>query len=76
MSPLSRFENFARELVEGSVDRLLGEQYIMIEVASALALSAERSRQADVLANHYTIALHPDTLSQLMGQTPSAAPFI
>ncbi|UCG23754.1 MAG: DUF3662 domain-containing protein [Chloroflexota bacterium] len=76
MSPLTRFEKFARELVEGSVDRLLGEQYIMAEAAGALAAAVERSRQDDMLANRYEISLHPDTLSQLMSQTPGAAEFL
>jgi hypothetical protein len=73
MSPLSRFENFARELVEGSIDRLLGEQYILVDVAGELASAAGRSQQDDVLANRYTIRLNPDTLSQLMLQSPDSA---
>jgi hypothetical protein len=72
-SPLTRFEDFARELVEGSVDRLLGEQLILVEVAGKLASAAERSRQDDLLANRYTIRLHPSTFSQLMLQTPDTA---
>ena len=37
LSPLARFENFARELVEGSVDRLLGEQYVLVDIIGELA---------------------------------------
>ena len=71
-SPISRFEDFARELIEGSVDRLLGDRNALVEVAGAIALAAENSRLNETMANHYTVRLHPSTLSQLMLQTPDA----
>jgi hypothetical protein len=71
-SPISHFEDFARELIEGSVDRLLGDRSTLVEVAGALALAAESSRLNETMANHYTVKLHPSTLSQLLQQTPDA----
>lgn len=71
-SPLSRFEDFARELIEGSVDRLLGDRSKLVEVAGAIALAAENSRLNGTIANRYDVRLHPGTLSQMMLQTPDA----
>ena len=71
-SPVSRFEDFARELIEGSVDRLLGDRGTLVEVAGALALAADSSRRDRTMANHYSVRLHPGMLSQLMLQAPDA----
>lgn len=71
--PLSRFENFARSLIEGSFDRLLGQQSALIDVAGALAVAVEESRQGEVMANQYIIRLHPSTQAELLKQTPDAA---
>jgi len=72
-SPISRFENFARTLIEGSVDRLLGQKSVLVQIGSALAACAATSRQDDVLANRFVIRLHPETEAQLLHQSPDAA---
>lgn len=71
--PLSRFENFARTLIEGSFDRLLGQQSVLIDVASALAAAAEETRRGDVMANRYIVRLSRSSQAELAQQTPDAA---
>ena len=69
-SPISRFENFARELVEGSFDRLLGEPALLVQLTGELFRAAEESRQEGLAADHYAVRLHPGTLARLDLDTP------
>ncbi len=72
-SPISRFENFARYLIEGSFDRLLREPGPLSEVAGQLAAAAEKSLRSGLVANHYVIKVHPSMLDELGQQTPDVA---
>jgi hypothetical protein len=72
-SPLSRFENFARYLIEGSFDRLLRQPGPVSEVAGQLAKAAERSRRNGLAANRYAVKVHPSTLEEFGRQSTDAA---
>lgn len=71
-SPISRFENFARHLVEGSFDRLLGQPGPLMDVASQVAAEAERNQHGGLTANHYVVSVHPYLLAELGRQTSDA----
>lgn len=68
-SPISRFENFARLLIEGSVDRLLRQPGPLSEVVSGLVEAAEQSQRDNLTSNQYTVKVHPDTLDELSRQS-------
>jgi hypothetical protein len=72
-SPISRFENFARELVEGSFDRLLGQPGPLFEVASALSKAAGDSQYNGLAADLYTVRVNPTTLVTLESQSQDNA---
>ena len=63
--PFSRFEIFAKQLVEGSLSRLLGGRFEMQEVITQLALALEDSQLDGVAANHFIIRLHPADFEQV-----------
>jgi hypothetical protein len=69
-NPLSRFESFARGLVEGSVDRLLGQPGILADISAGLVEAAVNGGSTRQSANHYIVRVHPDTLSELNQQVP------
>jgi len=69
-SPFSRFENFARDLVEGSLDRLLGQSRILAEISSGLSKAAADGEPNEPSANHYVVRVHPETLSELKKEMP------
>jgi len=64
-SPISRFENFARYLIEGSFDRLLRQPGPLSELAGRIAGAAEMSQRDGFTANHYSVRMHPDSLAEV-----------
>lgn len=75
-SPISRFERFARDLVEGSVDRLLGQPGVLAAMARELGAAAESSRSRGLAANQYTVKVHPTTLASLNRQPEMISPLL
>lgn len=67
---LTKFEKLARNLVEGSFDRPLGQQKLVREMARQIASAVERSAVVDGPAPSYSIHLHHDTLEELLQASP------
>lgn len=72
-SPLSRFESFARDLIEGSFDRLLGFPGPLTELTNDLITAARDSLQDGISGNYYEVKIHPATLSELEQRVPDLA---
>lgn len=72
---LSRFEKFARELIEGSFDRFFSDQPMANRIAKELARVMETSRLAkgDKVATQYTVHLSPETMSKTNQELPELA---
>jgi hypothetical protein len=75
-SPISRFENFARGLIEGSFDRLLRQPGPVSLVANALIIAAESRQSGGLAAGHYVVSVHPDTLAELQRQSSDIESFM
>ena len=70
VNPLSRLENLAERLVEGTFARLLGARLQPIEVARHMARAMEDGQVINaqgeiVVPNEYLVTLHPDDLAAL-----------
>ncbi len=57
---ISRFENIAQDLVEGSFGRLFADQMLPADLASKLARAMEDSTRNGMAADLYEVGLHPD----------------
>jgi len=68
---LSKFEELARQLVEGSFKRLFGGQIESLEVATQLARVVEDMKGDAQIANQFHIQLHPADYDALMAQNPA-----
>lgn len=64
------FERLAQRLIEGSLDRLMGDRAQVVEVATQLARAFEDSRDGSSVANFYRVAVSPGYFSQLEKQQP------
>ena len=79
---ITRFENIARELIEGSFDRVLGRQPVADNIAKELATAIEINQNGSSAPGHYTIYVNPDdyeiltpdlsTLSQQLSEVVSS----
>ena len=70
VNPLSRLENMAEQLIEGSVARLLNARLQPVEVARYLARAMEDgqvvgARGEVVVPNSYWVRMHPDDFAAL-----------
>lgn len=72
---LSRFEKFARELIEGSFDRFFAGQPIANRIANELAREMEKSRSSNdkKIATQYTVHLNPSTMKRTDDDLPDLA---
>lgn len=72
---LSRFEKFARELIEGSFDRFFAGQPLANRIANELALVMETSRSGkdNKIATQYTVYLSPEAMSKTNRELPELA---
>lgn len=72
---LSRFEKFARELIEGSFDRFFAGQPIANQIASELAREMEKSRSSKdyKIATQYTVHLSPSSMKKTNSELPDLA---
>jgi hypothetical protein len=75
LNHLSRFEKFARELIEGSFDRFFAGQPIANRIANELAREMEisRSNNDNKIATQYTVYLSPGTLKKTNDELPNLA---
>jgi hypothetical protein len=65
---ISKFENIAQELVEGSFGRLFADQMLPADLASKLARAMEDSERDNMAADLYEVGLHPDDWAVINGQ--------
>lgn len=72
---LSRFEKFARELIEGSFDRFFAGQPIANQIASELAREMEKSRSSkdNKISTQYTVHLSPSEMKKTNDELPKLA---
>lgn len=70
IEPISRFERLARDLVEGTFNRILGERTITSEIARQLSLSMENSLHDNLIANIYRITLYQEDLDKIILDSP------
>jgi hypothetical protein len=72
---LSRFEKFARELIEGSFDRFFAGRPIANQIAKELARVMETTRSAkdNKVASQYTVHLSPEALNKTNDEQPDLA---
>ncbi len=68
---LSKFENIAQDLVEGSFRRLFSDRVLPADLASKLARAMEDSVRDGIAADLYEVGLHPDDLVVINGQGPA-----
>lgn len=65
---LSRFEARAQRLVEGSFSHLLGGELGALEVAARLARALEDSHQNGLVADTFTVRLHPQDAARIQAE--------
>ena len=66
----SRFETFARRLVEGSIGRLIGDEALTLQIATRLIQALEDSQRQDASPTGYLIALNPADLRSRTHEIP------
>ncbi len=66
----SRFETFARRLVEGSIGRLIGDEALTLQIATRLIQALEDSQRQDTTPTGYLIALNPADLGSRTHEIP------
>lgn len=73
--PISRFEKFARELIEGSFDRFFSGQPIANQIANELAQVMETSRSSkdNRIVTQYTVHLSPEAMGKTNREMPELA---
>ncbi len=69
-TPISRFENLAQELIEGSLGRLLGGSMTPADIAARLTRVLEDSAMNGTVADTYHLLLHPADLETLLTTYP------
>lgn len=72
---LSRFEKFARELIEGSFDRFFAGQPMANQIANELALAMEAScvGKDNKVATQYSVFLSPEAMRKTNRELPNLA---
>jgi hypothetical protein len=70
---LSRLEDLAQEMVEGTFGRLFGGRLEPLDVANHLAKAIEDNEHSGQLSQNYRVALNPDDLRFLAGKNPHLA---
>ena len=70
---LSRLEDLAQEIVEGTFGRLFGGRLEPLDVASHLAKAIEDNEHSGQMSQNYHVALNPDDLRFLTGENPHLA---
>lgn len=70
---LSRLEDLAQEMVEGTFGRLFGGRLEPLDVASHLARAIEDNEHSGQKPQIYHVALNPDDLRFLTGENPHLA---
>ena len=70
---LSRLENLAQEMVEGTFGRLFGGRLEPLDVATRLARAIEDNEHSGQMSQNYHVALNPDDLRFLTGENPNLA---
>lgn len=72
--PLDQFEHAAKALFEDSLERLLGTHLQPADVIAQLQTAVrETAGEERIVANQYTLALHPADLRQLKAAQPTLA---
>lgn len=67
---LTKFEELARRLVEGSFARLFGDRLEAAEVAARLAQAIEREKEGVHAPDLYDVVLHPEDYADVLQATP------
>jgi hypothetical protein len=65
---ISKFENIAQDLVEGSFRRLFSDHVLPADLANKLARAMEDSTRDGLAADLYEVGLHPDDFANINGQ--------
>ncbi len=64
---LSRFEKFARKLIEGSLDRFFDDHPMSNQIGNELAKAIERSSNDGAAANRYAVVIDAQTYAEMEG---------
>ncbi len=67
---LSRFERFTRQIIEGSIDKILGGNPLASEIADEIAIAMENYASKKIIPNQFEIFLNESAYATLVKELP------